>query len=78
MAKIILLALGLLAVYWILKSYRRRVDRGARKPPAAAGEDMVQCAQCGVHLPRSESITTQSSFYCTAEHQRAHRAGRRP
>ncbi len=76
MAKIILLALGLLAVYWILKSYRRRVDRGASRPPAAGGEDMVQCAQCGVHLPRSESLTTQDSFYCTAEHQRAHRAGR--
>jgi uncharacterized protein len=77
LAKIILLALGLLAVYWVLRSYRRRVDRGAPKPPAAAGEDMVQCAQCGVHLPRSESITTQGSFYCTGEHQRAHQAGRR-
>ena len=78
MAKIILLVLGLLAVYWILKSFRRRVDRGEPKSPAAAGEDMVQCAQCGVHLPRSESITTQGSFFCSAEHQRAHQAGRRP
>ena len=78
MAKIILLVLGLLAVYWILKSFRRRVDRGEPKSPAAGGEDMVQCAQCGVHLPRSESITTQGSFFCSAEHQRAHQAGRRP
>ena len=78
MAKIIFLVLGLLAVYWILKSYRRRVDRGESKPPVAGGEDMVQCAQCSVHLPRSESITTQGNFYCCAEHQRAHQAGRRP
>ena len=78
MAKIILLVLGLLAVYWILKSFRRRVDRGEPKSPAAGGEDMVQCAQCGVHLPRSESITTQGSFFCSAEHQRAHHAERRP
>ena len=78
MAKIILLVLGLLAVYWILKSFRRRVDRGEPKSPAAGGEDMVQCAQCGVHLPRSESITTQGSFFCSAEHQRAHQAGPRP
>ena len=77
MAKIILLVLGLLAVYWIVKSFRRRVDRGDRKPPSAASEDMVQCAQCGVHLPRSESITTQGSFFCSAEHQRAHQTGRR-
>ncbi|HET9403533.1 MAG TPA: PP0621 family protein [Burkholderiales bacterium] len=78
MAKIILLVLGLLAVYWILKSYRRRVDRSNSAPPAAAGEDMVQCAHCGVHLPRSESITTQGHFFCTAEHQRAHQVERRP
>ena len=77
MAKIILLVLGLLAVYWVLKRYRRRVDRGESKPPAAGGEDMVQCAQCGVHLPRSESITTQGNFFCSAEHQREHQAGRR-
>ena len=78
MARIILLALGLLLVYWLLKGYRRRVDRaGATPPPAAEGEAMVQCAQCGVHLPRSESVTTQGSFYCSTEHQRAHQAGRR-
>jgi uncharacterized protein len=78
MAKIILLGLGFLFVYWLLKGYRRRVDRdGEKPPPAADGESMVQCAQCGVHLPRSESITMRGSFYCSAEHQRAHQAGHR-
>ena len=72
MAKIILLVLGLLLVYWILKSYRRRVGRGEVRPQPGTGEDMVQCAQCGVHLPRSESITAQGKFYCSAEHQRQH------
>jgi len=76
MAKIILLVLGLLLVYWILKGYRRRVDGAGSATPSAGTEDMVQCAQCGVHLPRSESITTQGRFYCSAEHQRAHRSGR--
>ena len=78
MAKIILLVLGLLLVYWLLKGYRRRVGRAGPKAPLAVdAENMVQCAQCGVHLPRSESITTQGSFYCSAEHQRAHQAEHR-
>jgi uncharacterized protein len=78
MARIILLALGLLLVYWLLKGYRRRVDRaGPKSPPVVEGEAMVQCAQCGVHLPRSESIITQGNFYCSAEHQRLHQAERR-
>jgi uncharacterized protein len=77
MAKIILLALGFLFVYWLLKGYRRRVDGdSARGAPPVDGETMVQCAQCGVHLPRNESIVTRGSFYCSAEHQRAHQAGR--
>jgi len=71
LARIILLVLGLLLAYWILKGYRKRVER--EEPPRAGGEeDMVQCAQCGVHLPRSESLTTGEKFYCSAEHRRQH------
>jgi uncharacterized protein len=78
LAKIILVVLGLLAAYWILKSYRRRVDRARDSTPPAAAENMVPCARCGVHLPRSESISTQGRFYCSPEHQRAGEAERRP
>lgn len=74
MAKIILLILGLLLVYWILKSYRRRPGRGEPRPQPGAGEDMVRCAHCGVHLPRSESLTARGSFYCSSEHQREHQS----
>jgi uncharacterized protein len=70
MVKIVLLVLGLIFVYWILKSYRRGIDRREAAPPAAAGEDMVRCAHCGLHLPRSESIATQGAYYCGVEHQR--------
>jgi len=76
LVKIVLLVLGLLLVYWILKSYRRRVDRGAPKTPPAGNENMVQCARCGVHLPRSESVTTQGRFYCSQDHQQADQAER--
>jgi len=31
-------------------------------------EDMVQCAQCSVHLPRSEAYLVAGSFYCSKEH----------
>ena len=70
---LILLVLGLLLVYWILRAYRRRMERPSTPPVAPGGEDMVRCDHCGVHLPRSESITTQGRFYCTPDHQRAHK-----
>ncbi|MBI4205809.1 MAG: preprotein translocase subunit YajC [Betaproteobacteria bacterium] len=72
MAKIILLVLGLLLAYWILKTFRKRVDKPDRPPQTGAGEDMVRCEHCGIHLPRSESLTTRGHFYCSPEHQRQH------
>lgn len=72
LAKLIFLVLGLLLAYWILKSYRRKVDRKEQPPPAGGEEDMVRCVQCGVHLPRSESLTAGGKYFCGAEHQRLH------
>ena len=34
----------------------------------AAPEDMVRCARCGVHLPRSESIMREAKLFCSQEH----------
>ncbi|MCI3952204.1 MAG: hypothetical protein K0R53_1702 [Burkholderiales bacterium] len=71
MSKIIFLILAVLLVYWVLKAYRKLIDKRDR-PPQAGGEDMVRCQHCGIHLPRSESLTTRGEFYCSADHQREH------
>ncbi len=31
-------------------------------------EDMVQCATCAVHLPRSEAFLVGGIFYCSQSH----------
>jgi hypothetical protein len=31
-------------------------------------EDMVQCATCAVHLPRSEAFLVKGKFYCCQSH----------
>ncbi|MGQ0526297.1 MAG: PP0621 family protein [Betaproteobacteria bacterium] len=71
MSKILFLVLVVALVYWVLKAYRKRVDRRG-EPPKVTGEDMVRCGHCGVHLPRSESLATSGNFYCSADHQRQH------
>lgn len=58
--------------YWILKGYRRKVDDDLSPPKARGEETMVRCAQCGVHLPRSESISTDGQYFCSAEHKHLH------
>jgi uncharacterized protein len=74
LAKIILLLLGLLLVWWILKGYRRRIDGNETTPPGAS-EDMVRCERCGVHLPRSESLVAGGKHYCSVEHRRERQSG---
>ena len=72
--KFLLLVLGLVVAYSIFKAYKRKISRAAKPPGEASGaaEDMVRCAQCGVHMPRSESLMSGQTFYCTPEHRRLH------
>ena len=43
----------------------------ARPRPLAPPHDMVACAHCGVHVPRSEALVQGRNAYCCAEHQSA-------
>ena len=69
MSRLLLLIAIAAVVYLLLKSYRRSppVRRGT------AAEDMVRCAYCGVHLPKSEGILSGGKFFCSIEHRDAYR-----
>ena len=73
MGKYLLLIGGALLVYWIVRASlsrrKRELTQGQQKTVA---EDMVRCMECGVHLPRGESLTVRGKFYCCVEHQRRH------
>ncbi len=73
-----LVILAVVAVVYLLLKSRHAGGRGAQpsappeqQPPA---EDMVRCAQCGVHLPRSEAIMAAGKFYCCEAHRRAYQS----
>jgi uncharacterized protein len=78
MSRLIFFIAVVAVVYLLLKSYRNSISgekpSGRTEPPPAHEEDMVRCVQCGVHLPRSESIMAGGNFYCCEEHRRAHQA----
>ncbi len=63
-------------LFWVIRSYRRalkkRQEEAHKEPSSLEGEDMVRCIHCGVHLPRSESITSEGKFFCSEEHRRLH------
>jgi len=47
---------------------------GGTRQPASLPEPMVRCAECGVHAPRSESVSAAGQSFCCNEHARQHAA----
>ena len=74
MSKILFIAIAFAVVFWLLRNHRRRadrLDRDMQRPPNPQAEDMVDCAHCGVHLPRGEGIASGARYFCSEEHERA-------
>jgi uncharacterized protein len=45
----------------------------AQTAAAELVEKMVSCSHCGIHVPLSEAVqSNSSSFFCSIEHQRQH------
>jgi uncharacterized protein len=44
--------------------------RAAQRARAVPAEQMVRCAHCGIHLPRSEATLIGGHTWCSPEHAR--------
>ena len=76
--KFLVLLLVLVVAYAVWRNGRRAApddaDATPRRPSppatASAPQDMVRCAVCALHLPRSDASTGTRGLYCSAEHLR--------
>lgn len=69
---VIIIAVGIWRSQRRAEARERRHAAAPRNPtnaPLAAPQDMVECAHCGLHLPRSEAIEAAGRSYCSAEHR---------
>lgn len=71
-----LIFLGLI-IYLLFIAYKRsnsgikNNDKNIKKDTPVKEqeiENMVQCAACAVHLPRSEAFLVNGDFYCSKAH----------
>ena len=92
MRQIFLLILLFVVGQWLVKALRRHDAQtaqrtGARGADGAGGarssngqpqlaEPMIRCAECGVHAPRSDSVSVAGQTFCCAAHAQRH--GARP
>lgn len=64
---VFLVAVAVLA----FKTFKRKTPpREGGSPPRRPVEHMVVCAHCGVHLPESDSVRSDSRYFCSEEHRR--------
>jgi uncharacterized protein len=64
---LVLILLVVLAVWLVRKALRGPAE--VQKRSDIQG-DLVRCAHCGVHLPRSEARMEEGALYCSEEHAR--------
>jgi len=67
MGKLVVLILLVVLAVWAIRR-ALRAPRPADQP--AKQQDLVRCARCGVHLPRSEARQADGALYCGEEHAR--------
>ena len=56
---------------WRPPAERRKLEDPAGTPPSREAGDLVRCARCAVHLPRSLAIPEGDRWYCSPEHRDA-------
>jgi len=65
---LVLILLVVLAVWLVRRALRPSI--GSSSPPTVKEGELVRCAHCGVHLPRSEARMEEGALYCSEEHAR--------
>ena len=67
---IVLIALVVIAVWLIRRALREPAQNTGLDGKTQAGGELVRCARCGLHLPRSEARQAGGALYCGEEHAR--------
>ena len=76
--KLILFCGAIVVLLWLLRGTLAgwRGERGKRDPasPRAGPQAMLQCAECGLHLPKGEALPGKGGVFCSDAHRAAHEA----
>ena len=75
--KYLLVTALIVVVFWLWRHNRQadrnEAQRSRPRPPAEPSREVtevVACAVCQVHLPRSDALPGPNGFYCSDAHRR--------
>ncbi len=66
--RLVFILFAVVLAVWLVRRLLRKPT-----PPSkpAKTQDMLRCAHCGLHVPRSEAILDGDTPYCSPEHRDA-------
>jgi uncharacterized protein len=67
----LLIVLALWGIYLIGRHFWRQNRQKVSKSQQVKSVDSVQCAYCGLHLPKTEAISKDDIYYCSKAHLQA-------
>lgn len=67
----IFLALALWGIFLIGRHFWRQNQLKGSNSKQVKSVDSVQCAYCGLHLPKTEAINKDDSYFCSKAHLQA-------
>lgn len=74
--RLLLLIIAIWLAVMIVRHFWR-AQRATRTPRSLPEQDMVRCAQCGLHLPKQDALEAQGRYYCSKQHLLNGSGGRR-
>ncbi len=68
--RLILLIVLVVVAFWVIRRALHSFGKPTipEKPPIQG--ELVSCARCGMHLPRSEAREAGGALFCSDEHAR--------
>ncbi|MCG7984344.1 MAG: hypothetical protein JAY90_16540 [Candidatus Thiodiazotropha lotti] len=74
--KTILFGLAIWGIYLIIRHLvrQRSIDQATSREVKSV--ESVECAHCGLHLPKTEAVAKNGVYYCSKEHRIAAESGK--
>jgi uncharacterized protein len=77
--KFIVLVIAVLALVYLVRASLRRMQsplesKRTKSDETGEPQQMLSCAQCGIHLPRDEALPGRGGVFCGAQHRAAFEA----
>jgi len=66
--RLLLLFLVVWFLIWIIRKQFTDTSSNQAELDEQKAEDMVACAHCGTHVPKSLALESNNKYYCCKEH----------